>query len=230
MRSDAIRRSQAKLILSRLDDETMLAERARAGAARDAYKELLSELSEAPSPPQSTGQQAPASPGKLTRGKSAPAAETAGNAAAAHPEAAAGASPGDSDDAANVRYIHAGESQAVRAGDTPSALPLGFHICDELILRSQGLLDAIRELTAAASPADDAIAVSRCRSRAAKVADLLRELDEYVSGRADFDWTNAFGSAQQNLAILRNGLPAALKTANRNPLGSWAEQHSGRPP
>jgi hypothetical protein len=114
------------------------------------------------------------------------------------------------DDANNVRFIHpAGVDQAIRVDlDLPSATPDGFHICDELVLRSQGLLDAVRELAASASSDDFLVVIPRCRSRAARVADLLRELDDHVSGRTDFEWDNVFGATRRNLNQLRRELPS----------------------
>jgi hypothetical protein len=120
----------------------------------------------------------------------------------------------------NIRFINSAAEQPSLADlDSPDTLPPSRLLCDELVLRSQGLLDAVHELVASATPDDAPIVVSRCHSRAAKVTDLLRELDECVSDRADFEWNNALGAARRNLNALREGLPPSPQSRQSKPVG-----------
>jgi hypothetical protein len=225
MRSDAVRRRQAAYILKQLKKRTGLYDDVQTGAAKDAYEDLIRRLPAASSSPPAA---ASSSPPAAAPSSSPPAAAPSPSAHHAGPEpaditedtyskAVTSARDADGEGPGNVHYIHPGPDQAIQTDvDAPSVIPDLFHICAELVLKSQDLLDAICELIASNSPDELGINIPPCRSRAAEVADLLRELDNHVVGRTDFEWNNALGSAKRNLGQLRRNLPLSSPAGSRS--------------
>jgi hypothetical protein len=217
MRSDAVRRRQAEYILKQLKERTGLDDDVPEGAAKDAYEALIRQL-----PPASSSSPPGASSSSPPAAAPSPSAHHAGPEPAdvtedTHSKAATSARDADGKGPSDVHYINSGPDQAVQTDmDAPSVIPDLFHICAELVLKSQDLLEAICELISSNSPDELGISIPPCRSRAAEVADLLRELDNHVVGRTDFEWNNALGSAKRNLGQLRRNLPLSSPGGSRS--------------
>lgn len=206
----AIRRAQAEYIISQLP--TLTSGNKPLGEAADAYSMLLTEPVEIAL--NTATLHAPAH--AASSGSSAETPETIARTAAS-----GSASPEISDISRTPR-----SATGVFIGPKlfePLDLASGFRpveaerlrICQGIETGTQGILNAMSDLTASASPDDLQSAAQACRFRVAAVADLLAKLTNLTPTHSDIDWIDAIGVVEANLAQLQKKLPSDFNAAQR---------------
>lgn len=204
-RSASVRHAQAKYVLQRLKDGDGLASNVSVGAAMDAYRNLMSQLS-APINAQ-RGQDEPMSAAAVTG--ALPAGDSPGAVASgtdATPSSAAGTSVGTDPD---------------QPGQVVDIRP--YRACESLAFAATRLLEGVQGLTTA-SPKDDRSGMTqRCRYRAAEVAEWLTELTDLTRQRRDYEWNNAIGAATRHLSTLRQELRLDTSGTTRSSLVNTAQ-------